>query len=78
MTPLLKVACRNLNITRVSLEDVLLCAVSIGIADYLGSILSYVILAIPVFSGIYDHLSPPDLSAFISRVLIYSVVLAPL
>jgi len=52
------------------------CSVSIGIADYLGGILSYVILAIPVFSGIYDDLSPSDLSALISRVSINSVVLA--
>ena len=43
-------------------------AVSISIADYFGSILSYVILAIPVFGGVYDDLSPADLSALISRV----------
>ena len=42
--------------------------VSIGIADYLGSILSYVILAIPIFGSTYDDLSPADLSALISRV----------
>ena len=39
-----------------------------GVADYLGSILSYVILAVPVFGGVYDELSPADLSALISRV----------
>jgi len=48
-----------------------MCSVSIGIADYLGSILSYIILAIPVFGGVYDDLSPPDLSALISRVSTY-------
>jgi len=40
----------------------------VGVADYVGSILSYVILAIPVFAGNYDHLSPADLAALISRV----------
>jgi ATP-binding cassette subfamily D (ALD) protein 4 len=43
-------------------------AVSIQMADYLGSILSYVILAIPIFSGIYDDLTPSELSALISEV----------
>jgi len=51
------------------------CAVSIGIADYLGSILSYVILAIPVFGGVYDDLSPADLSALISRVLTFLIIM---
>ena len=49
--------------------DVVVGVVSIGVADYLGSILSYVILAIPVFGGVYEHLSPADLSALISRVI---------
>jgi len=49
--------------------DIFVGVVSIGVADYLGSILSYVILAIPVFGGIYDDLSPADLSALISRVM---------
>jgi len=50
-------------------------AVFISIADYLGSILSYVILAIPIFGGTYDDLSPADLSALISRVSTYFVFL---
>jgi len=49
--------------------DVVVGVVSIGVADYLGSILSYVILAIPVFGGVYEQLSPADLSALISRVI---------
>jgi len=49
------------------------CVVSISIADYLGSILSYVILAIPIFAGVYDDLSPADLSALISRVWLSSL-----
>ncbi|KAI0222791.1 ATP-binding cassette sub-family D member 4 [Lamellibrachia satsuma] len=40
---------------------------SIQCADYLGSILSYVILAIPIFLGKYDDLTPAELSALISK-----------
>jgi ATP-binding cassette, subfamily D (ALD), member 4 len=42
--------------------------VSIGLADYTGSILSYIILAIPIFGGMYDDLTPVELSALISQV----------
>ena len=37
-------------------------------ADYVGSILSYIIVAIPIFSGVYDDKSSTDLSAIISAV----------
>ena len=36
--------------------------------DYLGSILSYFAISFPIFLGVYDYLSPPDLSALISAV----------
>ena len=36
--------------------------------DYLGSILSYLVLAIPIFSGVYDNLTASELSALISQV----------
>ena len=42
--------------------------VSVNLADYVGSILSYIILAIPLFNGFYDDLSPTELSALISQV----------
>ena len=42
--------------------------ISINLYDYLGSIVSYFIIAVPVFAGTYDHLSPSDLSALISKV----------
>ena len=42
--------------------------VSINIFDYLGSILSYFIIAIAIFAGMYDDLSSAELSAQISRV----------
>ncbi|KAL8585399.1 hypothetical protein ACOMHN_063177 [Nucella lapillus] len=41
---------------------------AINSADYLGSILSYVALAFPIFLGSYDDLSPSDLAALISKV----------
>ena len=41
---------------------------SIKSADYIGSIISYVALAVPIFLGVYDSLSAADLSALISKV----------
>ncbi|XP_036887016.1 lysosomal cobalamin transporter ABCD4 isoform X3 [Sturnira hondurensis] len=35
--------------------------------DYLGSILSYVMIAIPIFSGVYGDLSPTELSTLVSK-----------
>ncbi|XP_055957277.1 lysosomal cobalamin transporter ABCD4-like [Patella vulgata] len=40
---------------------------SIKAADYLGSILSYVAIAVPIFVGTYDGIKPADLSALISK-----------
>ena len=37
--------------------------------SYFGSILSYVIIAIPIFFGLYDGMPASDLSAIISKVL---------
>ncbi|XP_064600935.1 lysosomal cobalamin transporter ABCD4-like [Liolophura sinensis] len=39
----------------------------INICDYVGSILSYIALAVPIFAGRYDDLSPSSLSALISK-----------
>lgn len=35
--------------------------------DYLGSILSYAVIAIPIFSGVYGDLSPTELSTLVSK-----------
>lgn len=43
-------------------------AVGINTFDYLGSILSYVVIAIPIFSGVYGDLSPTELSTLVSKV----------
>ena len=36
--------------------------------DYLGSIVSYLAIAVPIFSGKYDDLTPSEISAIISQV----------
>lgn len=42
--------------------------VGVNTFDYLGGFLSYVVVAIPIFGGLYDGLTPGELSALISRV----------
>ena len=46
----------------------LLFAVFISVTDYVGSILSYFIIAIALFAGKYDELSVTELGGQISRV----------
>uniref|UniRef100_A0A8C7Z0F0 Nuclear receptor coactivator 7 n=1 Tax=Oryzias sinensis TaxID=183150 RepID=A0A8C7Z0F0_9TELE len=41
--------------------------IGVNTFDYLGGFLSYIIIAIPIFSGIYDGLTPGELSALISK-----------
>ncbi|XP_055292666.1 lysosomal cobalamin transporter ABCD4 isoform X2 [Moschus berezovskii] len=41
--------------------------IGINMFDYLGSILSYVVIAIPIFSGVYGDLSPAELSSLVSK-----------
>uniref|UniRef100_T1JIZ5 ABC transporter domain-containing protein n=1 Tax=Strigamia maritima TaxID=126957 RepID=T1JIZ5_STRMM len=40
---------------------------AVNLFDYIGSIVSYILLAIPIFNGDYDNLSAADLSALISK-----------
>lgn len=40
--------------------------------DYLWGLLSYVIIAIPISTGVYDGLSAGPLSALISKVSLFS------
>ena len=43
-------------------------AVSINVIDYVGAVLSYVIIAIALFGGKYDEMSITELGGQISRV----------
>ena len=45
-------------------------AVSVNFIDYVGSYLSYIIIAIALFGGMYDNIQPSALSGEISRVSI--------
>lgn len=46
-------------------------SVGINTFDYLGGVLSYIVIAIPIFTGIYDSLTPGELSALISKVRMF-------
>jgi ATP-binding cassette subfamily D (ALD) protein 4 len=48
--------------------------ICINLYDYLGSILSYLILAVPIFSGAYDSLGPTDLTVIISQVTTFDFI----
>jgi hypothetical protein len=44
--------------------------VMVQVFDYVGAILSYLVLAVVVFSGSLRDMSPSDLSAYISQVCV--------
>ena len=48
--------------------DLVEFSVCVNAADYLGSILSYVAIAVPIFAGRYDGLSSGDLGMLIGQV----------
>ncbi|XP_072536373.1 lysosomal cobalamin transporter ABCD4 isoform X2 [Salminus brasiliensis] len=43
--------------------------IGVNTFDYLGSILSYIVIAIPIFSGVYDGMTPGELSALVSKLI---------
>ncbi|XP_054826413.1 lysosomal cobalamin transporter ABCD4 isoform X2 [Eublepharis macularius] len=49
--------------------------IGINTFDYLGSILSYVVIAIPIFSGVYGDLDPAELSSLVSKNAFVSLYL---
>jgi len=44
----------------------------VNLFDYVASVLSYFIIAIPILAGKYDELSTADLASVISKVLIFA------
>ena len=42
--------------------------ISTNLFDYFGSIASYIVIAIPIFAGIYDHLDEPELAQGINSI----------
>ncbi|XP_061467711.1 lysosomal cobalamin transporter ABCD4 isoform X2 [Rhineura floridana] len=49
--------------------------IGINTFDYLGSILSYVVIAIPIFNGVYGDLDPAGLSSLVSKNAFVSLYL---
>ncbi|XP_058844016.1 lysosomal cobalamin transporter ABCD4-like isoform X1 [Acipenser ruthenus] len=49
--------------------------IGVNTFDYLGSILSFMVIAIPIFAGVYDKLTPGELSALISKNAFVSIYL---
>ncbi|XP_077179345.1 lysosomal cobalamin transporter ABCD4 isoform X2 [Paroedura picta] len=49
--------------------------IGINTFDYLGSILSYVVIAIPIFGGVYGDLDPAALSSLVSKNAFVSLYL---
>ena len=41
--------------------------VSVNLFNYLGAVLSYIVIAVPIFSGVYDSLDPGELAQMISE-----------
>ncbi|XP_067894758.1 ATP-binding cassette sub-family D member 4 isoform X2 [Heterodontus francisci] len=49
--------------------------IGVNLFDYLGSIISYIVIAIPIFTGLYDGLSPADLIELVSKNAFVSIYL---
>ncbi|MBN3298720.1 ABCD4 protein, partial [Amia calva] len=49
--------------------------IGVNTFDYLGSILSYIVIAIPIFAGVFNSLTPGELSALISKNAFVSIYL---
>ncbi|KAF7492368.1 ATP-binding cassette sub-family D member 4 [Sarcoptes scabiei] len=46
-----------------------------SLCDYFGSILSFIAFAIPLFAGVYDNLTPSQLSQLISKNIFFTIYL---
>ena len=53
---------------------------SVNLFQYLGAIVSYLVIAVPIFSGVYDDKNPSELAqvisetAFVCMYLVYQVI----
>ncbi|KAK3551465.1 hypothetical protein QTP70_017411 [Hemibagrus guttatus] len=56
-----------LHTQRKLIDRELLLYIGVNTFDYLGSILSYIIIAIPIFAGVYDGLTPGEISVLVSQ-----------
>ncbi|XP_041070504.1 ATP-binding cassette sub-family D member 4 isoform X1 [Carcharodon carcharias] len=53
----------------------LLLYIGVNIFDYLGGIISYIVIAIPIFTGLYDGLAPAELIELVSKNAFVSIYL---
>ena len=53
-----------------TIELTLLFSGSVNFFDYCGSIVSYAVVSIPLFTGEFDDLMPGELAAVISKVCV--------
>ncbi|XP_066281799.1 lysosomal cobalamin transporter ABCD4-like isoform X1 [Branchiostoma lanceolatum] len=48
---------------------------AVNMFDYVGSILSYIVIAIPILSGAYSHMAPNEISSLVSKNAFVSIYL---
>ncbi|XP_078418228.1 lysosomal cobalamin transporter ABCD4 isoform X2 [Cetorhinus maximus] len=53
----------------------LLLYIGVNVFDYLGGIISYIVIAIPIFTGLYNGLAPADLIELVSKNAFVSIYL---
>ncbi|XP_066927312.1 lysosomal cobalamin transporter ABCD4-like [Clytia hemisphaerica] len=66
---------RLLPVQRSIVNAEIILNISINFIDYLGSMISYFVISIPIFAGKYDNLTPVQLSAVISKNAFVSMYL---
>ena len=64
-----------LNIQKLIVHKELFLNIAVNLFDYTASILSYIIISIPIFAGHYDNLSPLELTSLISKSSFISIYL---
>ena len=67
--------CHLLNIQKLIVHKELFLNTAVNLFDYIGSILSYIVISIPIFAGHYDDLSSLELTSLISKTSFVSLYL---